>query len=219
MGSSITLDIAPRQTIGKQVKQLREQGFIPGVIYGPDYNEPVSVQVEWAALRPVLSQAGGTHLIDLLLEGKTVSVLVRDVQRHPVRQDVLHIDFHAVDINSPIRIRVPVVVPNQEATAKRLQARIFQPLNQIEIECLPGDIPSHISVDMSVLSRAGKHLTVGKLPALKGVTYLADEDLVVVRTVALATLAEEEEEDLSAEAMSADSVEVIHKGKEEEEDF
>jgi large subunit ribosomal protein L25 len=220
MSEKLSLEVASREVTGKKVNALRREGLIPGVIYGPTRQESVSIQVEWAVLRPVLSQAGGTSLIDLKLGGQSISVLVRSVQRHPVRRDVLHIDFYAVDVNAPIRTRLPVVIHHQEAAAKRLGARIFQSLNVIEIECLPSDIPAEIAVDLSVVKRAGQNVTVGDLPALKGVTYLADDEVLVARTVSLSALVEEEAEETEMGETSLEP-EVIRKGKalDEKEEF
>jgi large subunit ribosomal protein L25 len=220
MSENLILDVATREVTGKQVKALRREGYVPGVIYGPTEEQPIAVQVPWAALRPVLQQAGGTSLINLNLGNKTVNVLVKTVQRHPVRRDVLHVDFYAVDVNVPIKLRIPVVVPNREAVAKRLAARLFQPVTSIEVQSLPTDIPSEIPVDLSSVKRAGQHITVADLPALKGVTYLADDSLVVVRVVSLTSIDLETGEEIFDDTpVNFDDVQVIAKGKEEEEEF
>jgi len=222
--SMLTLDVAPREVIGKKVKVLRREGYIPGIIYGPKAENPAAVQVEWKILRPVLQTAGGTGLIDLNLDGKTISVLVTDVHRHPVRsEEVLHIDFYAVDVNATLNVTVPIVVPSLEAIGKRLETRAFQPIKSIDVECLPANIPSEIVVDPSVLKEPGDAITVADLPELEGVTYLQESDSVIVRTLTLAAL----------EAVTADpdaeegeglegsvEPEVIGRGAEEEgEDF
>jgi large subunit ribosomal protein L25 len=216
--SSLTLEVTPRHVIGKQVNALRRQGFIPAVIYGPKQADPVTIQTKWADLRPVLSRAGGTSLIELNLEGKKISVLARDVQRHPIRQEVVtHVDFFAVDLDKIITANLPVVIANPEAEAKRLAAKLFQSMFRIDVECLPSHIPSKITVDMSVIKRAGKHVTVKMLPQLEGVTYLEDSDKIVVRTVSLTKGAVEEEDEYDPNASM--DVEVISKGKQEEEEF
>lgn len=218
MKTQYSLEVAPRSVIGKQVRQMRRDGYIPGVIYGPLAENPISIQVKWDQLRPILSQASNTSLIQLQVGEQTVSVLVRDVQRHPVRQDVvMHIDFYAVDINNPIKTYLPVVIPNFEAESKRLGAKIFQPVNRLEVQSLPADIPAQITVDMSVLRRAGQNLSVQNLPELPGVTILDDPDLIVVRTVSLTGGTAEEEIEEDSDIMP--EVEVITRGKSEEEEF
>lgn len=217
MKTQYSLEVAPRSVIGKQVRQLRRDGYIPGVIYGPLAENPISIQVKWEKLRPLLSKASNTSLVNLEVENQTISVLVRDVQRHPVRQDVvLHIDFYAVDVNNTIKTYLPVVVPNIELESKRLAAKIFQPVNRLEVESLPADIPAQITVDLSTLRRAGQNLSVQDLADIPGVTILDDPDLIVVRTVSLVETDDEEIED-GGEIMP--EVEVITRGKAEEEEF
>lgn len=219
MKTQYSLEVAPRSVIGKQVRQLRRDGYIPGVIYGPLAENPISIQVKWDQLRPLLSKASNTSLVNLQVEDQTISVLVRDVQRHPVRQDVvLHIDFYAVDVNNTIKTYLPVVVPNIDLESKRLAAKIFQPINRLEVESLPADIPAQITVDLSILRRAGQNLSVGDLPEIPGVTILDDPDLIVVRTVSLVDGATEEEE-AETEGEIMPEVEVIARGKAEEEEF
>jgi large subunit ribosomal protein L25 len=171
-------------------------------------------------------------LIDISVDGTTHSVLVRDVQRHPVRREVMHIDFYAVDVTKPIITSVPLSLPNREAVSKRLSARLFQPMNRIDIQCLPGDIPFDVPIDLSVLEAAGDNITVAQIPPIKGVTLLAEDDAVVIRSISLAAIAAalEAEDEAAAAAAAAESdyepeaedtgePEVIHRGKEEEEDF
>lgn len=221
MSNAITLQAERRNIHGKQVKQLRRDGIIPGVVYGPNAENPVSVQIDWVTLRPILREAGGTGLIDLTVDGETYSVLIRSVQRHAIRRDVTHIDFFAVDTTHPIRITVPIVVPNLEAISKRLQAKLFQPVNRIEIECLPGDIPKQITVDGTVLTTAGQNVLVKDLPVSDKVTLLADEDLAVIRSISLSLLEfeQEEEEDLEGEMDTSMEPELVGGDRDDEEEF
>lgn len=213
--SDYRLEVNTRTVIGKQVAQLRRAGLVPGIIYGAKVEAPIAMQVEWTALRPVLLRAGGTELINLDVDGQKVDVLVREVHRHPVRGDVLHIDFQAVDITKTLHTTVPISLEGVESTSRRLNATIFQPLTHIDVESLPGNIPSHIEVDVTVLEEVGQNLTVADLPQLEGVVYLAEEDAVVARSVAVVEI---EEEELDDEALDADDVEVISRGKDEDEE-
>src|SRR5689334_3128469 len=113
MTERYSLDAQSRHVIGKQVRQLRAAGMIPGVIYGQK-QAPVHVQMDWSKLRVVLMEAGGTNLIDVTVDGNTYTTLVRKVDRHPVRRDVMHIDFYAVDLTHTLRTTVPVVLLNED---------------------------------------------------------------------------------------------------------
>ena len=96
MADKIVLEVNRREIEGKGVRQLRRQGVVPGVLYGPTI-ESIPLQVEWTTLRPVLREAGGSQLIEMSIAGEeTHNALVRSVQRDPIRGDVLHIDFYRV---------------------------------------------------------------------------------------------------------------------------
>jgi large subunit ribosomal protein L25 len=217
MSDNITiLDVTPRTVIGKQVNALRMQGLIPGVIYGPSSEKPLNFQVAWATLRPILRKVGSTELIGLRLEGTTINTLVREVQRDPVRGDVLHIDLYAVDMNAITRTSVPITVHGLEAANKRVGTRVYQLLTIVEVESLPNKIPQHIDVDLSQINRPGDHISVKDLPAIDGVAYLTDDDTIVVQ----AAVHGDAEEDLDGEVTMGE-VEVIGRGKDKEdaEDF
>jgi large subunit ribosomal protein L25 len=213
MSEALTLAVNTRTVIGKQVNQLRTQGLIPGVVYGPTRQQPLSVQVPWTTLRTALKQAGGREIISLQVEdGTLINVLVRDVQRHPVRGDVLHIDFYAVDVNIKLTTRVSIHILNEEATSKRLGTPIIQRLDYIEIETLPTNIPARIDIDLAKLRRPGDYLSVADLPPLEGITYNEDPETIVVQAVAQG----EEEMDEGPTDVESMEVEVIGKRKEKE---
>ncbi len=225
MSNIIALHAEKRDIIGKQVKQLRRAGIIPGVVYGPLHEKPIAVQIPWKVLRPVISQAGGTSVISMTLEDETVNVMIKTVERHPVRRDVTHVDFYAVDITETFRVEVPIVVPNAEELGKRLEARVFQTMNRIEIECLPQKIPSEIIIDQSFFQEAGDIFTVADLPEVEGLAYLVDPELPLVRTVSLELLAarmdaalEGEEEEEFEDTEVSPEVEVIGRGREDEDE-
>ena len=217
MSAGLTLEVNARNLTGKKVRQLRTKGLVPGVIYGST-TDAKAVQVDWATLRPVLRQAGGTQLLNLSVDGESINVLVRDVQRHPVRGDVMHVDFFAIDVEKTLRVNISIAPIGLQAAAKRLAANIYQPLTSIDIECLPADIPQIIEVDLSIIKETGDNLTVSDLPELKGVTYLADESATVFRTLAIVEISEEDEEGLE-EGEEMGEVEVIgRQAKEDDEE-
>ncbi len=209
MSETFVLEVNNRDIIGKKVRQLRAQGIIPAVIYGPTH-EPVQISVPWVELRPVLSAAGGTQLIDLKLNDENITTLVRAVDRHPVYQErVLHVDFYAVNLKQVITTNVPLTMVNDEETGIRITGRIVLDITSIEIETLPANIPSEIIVDVSVFQEVGDNLTVADLPQLEGVTYLLDDTTTVVRTAHFSRVEEEEEEE-------GEEVEEIEEGAEPE---
>ena len=91
-----------RAVRGKRNRQLRKEGFVPGIVYGPS-NDPISVQFPYRAVEVTLMDAGGTNLIDIMVDGKAYPSLAREVQRDVVRGDILHVEFMAVDATQRIR--------------------------------------------------------------------------------------------------------------------
>ncbi|MFZ8845076.1 50S ribosomal protein L25, partial [Thermoflexus sp.] len=107
--AELVLNAKPRSVIGKAVKALRRQGWIPAVLYGRHIS-PLPIQVEGRELQRVLSQArGGARLITLQVDGETHLALIREVQREPIRREILHVDFQAIEMTEKIRVEVPVI--------------------------------------------------------------------------------------------------------------
>ncbi len=182
MSEAVVLQAEPREVIGKQVKQLRAVGQIPGVIYGPSQS-PVHIMMDWPQLRAVLIRAGGTNLVDVKVQDQTYTTLIRVVDRHPVRRDVLHVDFYAVNLNETIISNIAIELINVESTQLRLRGQVVQEAPTIEVESLPSDIPSKLLVDVSVLKAIGDMIHVSDLPTLEKVTFASDPHMVVVRSV------------------------------------
>jgi large subunit ribosomal protein L25 len=216
MAETIVLEAARRDLIGKQVKQLRAKGFIPAVLYGPQF-ESIPLSVEWTLLRAALLQAGGSHLIQLRVDGQEHSALVRKVQREPLSGGVLHVDFYRVRMDVAIRTEVPVVLVGDESAIETAGGVINHQITKVEVECLPGDLPEHVVVDVSTLKEVGDHIAASALPQLPGVTYHIEPDQVIVSTTYL-TRIEEEEEEAEAPAVEAAEPELVRRRREEEEE-
>jgi large subunit ribosomal protein L25 len=148
-------------------RRLRTSGKVPAIVYGST-DAPASIQLEhntvWLASQHEWFYSA---ILDLKLDGKTQKVLLRDMQRHPFKAQLLHLDFQRVDENKAIRIRVPLHFLNQEKSPAGKMAGILisHALNDVEISCLPKDLPEHIEVDLSEL-KVGDivHLSALKLP-------------------------------------------------------
>ncbi len=216
MAETIVLEVTRRDVQGKQVRHLRAEGIVPGVIYGPTF-ESLPVQVEWLKLRPVLRAAGGSHLIQVTVEGETHNTLVREVQRDPIRGEVLHIDFYRVRMDVAIRTEVPVSFVGSDAAITKNGGVVTLEMTTVEVECLPGNLPAQIEVDLSLLKVVGDSLLVRDLPQLPGVTYMDSVDHVVVSSTLLMQ-AEEEEEEKEVVVETAEPELVLRRREEEEEE-
>jgi large subunit ribosomal protein L25 len=207
------LEAQPRTIIGKQVRQLRAKGTVPAVVYGKNQT-PVHIQIPWPNLRVALQEVGGTGLVDLAVGDQVFTTLVRAVDRHPIRRDVLHVDFHAVDLTETLVTTVPVTLKAEEEAAKRINGRVILEHQTLEVETLPTDIPDEIVIDLASLKAIGDIITLADLPTIENVSFVDDPDLVLVRTDYLTDAAEETEE------VDTGSVEpeVISRGKAEEEE-
>lgn len=218
MSNKLSLVAEQRAVVGKQVKQLRRKGWIPAVIYGQQ--EPVSIQLENGPLRRVLRAAGPSDLLEVAIGNEQRTVLVREIQQHATRGDLLHVDFLEVNMRQIVTATADLVLINKSGPEQRNTGAPVQELRSVDIEALPDDLVSEIEVDLSLIRRTSDHITVAQLAVPKGVTVLNEPDVLVVRIQSVRGTEDVEEEDLDdTYAPSADSVEVIGKGKQDADDF
>ncbi len=188
----LILDVQSRQQTGSTVKQVRAEGFVPGVVYGQG-TAATHLKFKEIDLVRLLRGGAATHLIELHgLEARPVPVLMRQVQRHPTRHHMLHVDFYAVQMNVAVRTEAPITLTGASPAVTQ-GAIVLHNLDRLEIECLPGDIPDAIMADISKLAEIGDLLRVSDLVAPAGVTVLSDPEEVVV-SLAAPRAAEEEAE-------------------------
>lgn len=211
-----TLEAQPRTVTGKQVGQLRVNGLVPAIVYGPRV-EPVNLQIPYRALELTLMKAGGTHLIDLQFDGKTQTVLAREVQRDFVRGNILHVDFFAVDESSTIRADIYVHLVGESPAVEAGLGILLTGTNTITIETLPSKLISQVEVDLSKLEKLGDSIHVRDLDLGPDITIINDPDEMIVRITQTSAARAEEEEEAAAESVSAEP-EVIGRGKKDEEE-
>ncbi|MCL4261908.1 MAG: 50S ribosomal protein L25 [Anaerolineae bacterium] len=213
MSEKFTIAAEPRTVIGKQVKQLRQAGIIPAVIYGQ--REPISIQLENKTLRRVLRQASTTHLIDIEVQGNARTVLAREIQQHPTRGDLIHVDFMEVNMAETITSEAELVLVGVADESLKNLGTVVLLIQSVEIECLPGDLVSEIEVQTAGIAGVDDVIYISDLQLAKGVTILADPETVVAHFEYNQTTEATEAED--ADMTSVESVEVVEKGKREEE--
>jgi large subunit ribosomal protein L25 len=217
MAEHFLLNAQSRNLAGKRAKKLRRDGIIPAVIYGQGEN--LSIQVDNLPLRRVLREAGMTSLIDIELDGDKRTVLAKAVQTHQTRGDLIHVDFYEVDMKTKLVVEASLVTRGIAAPVSEGLGSTSLTLYNVEIECLPDNLISEIEVDLSLIEMPEDMIHVRDLDVPSGVTILEDDDTVVARFEYLIAEEEEEEEEedlLFADA--ADEVEVIGRGKSEEEE-
>jgi large subunit ribosomal protein L25 len=213
MSDRVTIVAEPRTVTGKKVKQLRREGFVPGVIYGQ--SKPVKIQMDVKPLRRALRIAGTGQLVEIDMNGKGYTVLAREIQQHVTRRDILHVDFLEVDMASTIRSEADLISVGESPLAETGEGIIAQVLHSVEIECLPDNLVSQIEFDISTIETTDDSITIADLVVPEGITILADPETLIARFEYTPVEQEEEEEEL--EEMEAGDVEVI--GREEEEEM
>jgi large subunit ribosomal protein L25 len=207
--ADLTLSAQPRQLAGRKVRQLRNRGLTPVVVYGKT-QQAQSLQVDERFLDRTLQSGGLSRLVQVNVDGgENYNVLIRSVQRHPVTHRLLHADFYAVNMSEKQHVNIPVVGVGKPALLAT-GMMIYQNLDSITIEALPADIPLNIEVDISGLSLENS-ITVADLPQIRGVTYTAEPEEHVFSMMATRT------EEVAEPAAGAAEPEVVAKGKKEEE--
>jgi large subunit ribosomal protein L25 len=206
-----TLEAQARTITGKKVGQLRRAGLVPAVVYGSK-TQAFNVQIPYRALQLTLLKAGGTHLINITVDGKATPVLAREVQRDVMRGDIMHVDFLAVDMSQPIRAEVKLVFVGEPAAVKSSSGVLVILAQSLEIEALPGDLIDRIEIDVTGLKSFNDAIHVSDLKLGDKITVIAEADEMLARI----SVQEEQPEAVEGEITSAEP-EVITKGKIEEE--
>jgi large subunit ribosomal protein L25 len=207
--AEITLQAQTGRPTGSRASgRLRAEGKVPATVYGLA-KDPQSVSVVWRELRAALvTDAGLNALIDLHVDGaKGDLVIVKDLQRHPVRRDVLHVDFLRVDADVAIAVDVPIVLAGEAAAVLASDGVIDQALHHLGVMAKPGDIPNEIVVDISGME-VGDVIRIGDLQLPSSVTTESDpEDAVVTASIQQVDLGEEPEGEEAEEGAEGEEAE------------
>jgi large subunit ribosomal protein L25 len=202
-----------------EARRLRASGRVPAVVYGAK-KASLAVSVDPKQITKILhSETGHNTIFDLTVDGEKAKVMIVDWQYEPIRGKLLHIDLKRIAMDERIRVSVPIQLKGEAAGVKQEGGILDQVLREVEVECLPADIPGHIDADVSELV-FGKVLRVSDLDAFGGkLKYLTDPN----QAVAHITSVKEEvvaTPDATAEAAAAAPAEpeVIKKGKQETEE-
>jgi large subunit ribosomal protein L25 len=212
------VDAKPRQGGGKNdARRLRKTGMIPAVVYGAG-QESVAIAVDPKQMRRILnSESGHNSIFDLTLAGQSAKVMIVDWQYEPIKSALLHVDLKRIAMDKVLQVSVPIVLKG-EAPGVKVQGGIMeQLLREVEIECLPADIPGHIDADVSQLA-FGQVIRVSDLPHSGSIKFITDENQPVAHVVAVKEVVEAAPAEAAVEGAAAPAEpEVIKKGKQETE--
>jgi large subunit ribosomal protein L25 len=212
------VDAKPRQGGGKNdARRLRRTGMIPAVVYGAG-KESSAIAVDPKQMNRILhSESGHNSIFDLSLDGQSAKVMIVDWQYEPIKGALLHVDLKRIAMDKVLRVSVPILLKG-EAPGVKVQGGILeQILREVEIECLPADIPGHIDADVSQLE-FGQVIRVSGLPHTDKLKFLSPEDQPVAHVVAVKEVVEAAPAEAAVEGAAATAEpEVIKKGKQETE--
>jgi large subunit ribosomal protein L25 len=176
---SIEIKLQKRAVIGKKVNNLRKAGILPATVYGK-HLAPINVQTELRSFMPLMKAAGRTNLVTLHIDGEApIAAFVHTYQRHPVSRTIIHVDFHAVDLNETVEVDVPVHMSGASIMVTRGDA-LLNNVTSLRVKALPTNLPSSLTVDISVLDSLEKAIHVSDIVLPVGATIIGHGgDLVV----------------------------------------
>ena len=179
------LEVSKRKITGKKVRFLRRQGVVPANIYGHGIDS-APLQVDATTLKHLLAHVGETDLISLKVDNSKnpVRVLVREVQRNSLTDELLHVDFYQVRMDEKIKADVPLVFVGEAPVLKKVKgSSALHLIDSLRIEALPDDLPHSLEVDLSQLEETDQTIHVKDIPLGRGITLLSDPEQMVVKVV------------------------------------
>ncbi len=194
-----------------KLSEVREKGLMPAVIYGPK-QEPIAVSLKEADFVKIYGEAGDSTIISLDIDGEEHDILVQDTQYDPVKGNVLHADFYAIERGKKLQVSVALEFEGLAPAEKTYGAMIVKVAHEVEIESLPRDLPSELKVSLDSLAELDSQILAKDIKLPEGVELITDPEEVIISVKE--GKAEETEEPVEAPDMS--SIEVEKKGKEED---
>lgn len=174
------LQAETRTITGKAVKTVRQSGKLPATVYGKATN-PLTISVDNGEFTKIFRETGETGLIELTVEGKAHPVLVHMVQTHPLTGQILHIEFHEVNLKEKVHAEIPVELTGEAVAIKEKVGMLLPLMDHIEVEALPTELPEKIMVDISDLAAVNDQILVGEVSVPSTVTVLTDPTLIIVK--------------------------------------
>ncbi len=181
MGDKINLKLDVRELQGKKAARLRQQGFVPGVVYGHGF-DPILVQAEYGLVDKVVQDAGKHTPVHVTIDGKKKITLIKDIDRNPVKARIRHVSFHAVKANEVVHAEVPIHLVGQgESEAEKAGLIVLQAIEVVEIKAKPADLPEALEISIVNLKTDDDKVTLADITLPEGVEYAdVEQDLELV---------------------------------------
>lgn len=222
MADRIVLEAQKRTVKGKQVGTLRRQGILPGIIYGrigKEQIDPIAIQLDLHEASQTIKGLTGSSLVRLQVAGEEYPVVLRELQKDIIYGTLRHVDFMAVSLTDKLQTAVPIELIGQAPAEINLEAVVVNGISELEIECLPQDMPERIEVDATVLTDIDSVIFVKDLVLPDNIEVLSDPDDLIA-SVTYVTIEEEEEEEEEGELAElldeGMEPEIIEKGKKDD---
>ena len=179
----LVLTVEYRDVNGKKVSTLRNEGITPVHMYGPGI-DPRSLQCDTALVDKIVSEAGGNIPVTINLAGEDDEVcFIREVQYHPVKDVIIHVDFMKVDVNKEVEAQVPVIIQGTSPAVRNLGGTLLQPLQAVTVRALPMEIPAQLTLKAEVLIDYDTNLYVRDLVDMDSVAIINDESELIASVV------------------------------------
>ena len=179
----LVLTVEYRDVNGKKVSTLRNEGITPVHMYGPGI-DPRSLQCDTALVDKIVSEAGGNIPVTINLAGENDEVcFIREVQYHPVKDVIIHVDFMKVDVTKEVEAQVPVIIQGTSPAVRNLGGTLLQPLQAVTVRALPMEIPAQLTLQAEVLVDYDTNLYVRDLVDMDSVAIINDESELIASVV------------------------------------
>ncbi|MFW6125929.1 MAG: 50S ribosomal protein L25 [Chloroflexota bacterium] len=206
------LKVRKRDVLGKKVRFLRRSGVTPANVYGGNTGS-VAVQIETPVLERLIAKVGRNALVTLRIDGKRRVVMLRDIDRDALTDELLHVGFFAVEMTHKVKAEVPLAFVGESVAEKSSRVMLIHNLSSLDVEALPADLPRSIEVDVSQLAEPNDAVHVRDIALADGVEVLTDADEVVVQVRESRIAAEVIEEEMAAEEAEVEEVEGLEEAE------
>lgn len=183
MAKEIKLNAQLRTEENGKAKSVLKYGMVPAVVYGSGTDNR-SIKIKSLDFEKVFAEAGESNLIDLTIgDGQPVKVIIKDLQRSPLKNQIIHVDFYQVDMSKKIETMIPLYFSGESKAVKELGGVLVKSIDEVAVKCLPGDLVDHIEVDLSALATFDDVIRIKDLKVPASVEILNDSEDAVASII------------------------------------
>lgn len=215
----LALSAKIRKVAGKKTKILREKDIIPAVLYGPD-TKNLSLEIDAKDFDKIFNEAGESSLINLEIDGKSkkeLQVLIHDIQKDPIKNRPIHVDFYLPPTKEEITVKVPIILEEEAPAVKELGGTLVRDIHEIEIRGLIKDLPKEIKVDISQIKTFEDRILIKDLNLPQGIKVLKNPEDIIISVSAPEKVEEELAKPVEEKVEEVEKVEKAEEKEEEEE--